>query len=318
MLDLARYLAWRLVGAALTIIAGAAIVFVIMKASPGDPALFVLGDFATPEAVARFRIQHGLDAPVLAQLWTWLAGLFSASFGNSLSLYPDYSISGLILDRLPNTVFVGGLALLLSILVSLVLGSIAAIRRGHLVDTAITSVAVVGVSMPDFWFGYILILAFSLSFNLFPAYGFVNPFDSLWEALVTGFLPAFAIAAPISGAFTRVLRVSLLETLNRDYVRTARSFGIHPLSVFVHFVMRNALIPYVTVIGLQVRFLLGGVVVVEKIFGVPGIGSLMVDAIFARDFQLVQACAVAFLMAVISTNLAVDLVCTLLDPRRAR
>ena len=147
-----------------------------------------------------------------------MAGLFSGSFGNSLSLYPDHSISGLLLDRLPNTVFVGGLALLLSILVSLVFGSIAALRRGHFTDTAITSVAVVGVSMPDFWFGYILILVFSLtSFKLFPAYGFVSPFELGVAAFVTGFLPAFAIAAPIAGAFTRVLRVSLLlETLNRE------------------------------------------------------------------------------------------------------
>lgn len=318
MLDLVNYLAWRLAGAMLTVVTGAVIVFVIMKASPGDPAIFVLGDYATPEAVARFRQVHGLDDSIIAQLWVWLKGLLGGNFGNSLSLYPDRSISQIIWDRLPNTVFVGGLALVLSILISLVFGSIAAVRRGSVTDTAITTVAVLGVSMPDFWLGYLLILVFSLGLQLFPAYGFVSPMESWAGALASGLLPALAIAAPIAGAFTRVLRVSLLETLLRDYVRTARSFGVHPLRVFISFVMRNALIPYVTVIGLQVRFLLGGVVVVEKIFGVGGIGSLMVDAIFARDFLVVQACAFTFLVAVIVTNLLVDIVCTLLDPRRSR
>jgi len=152
---------------------------------------------------------------------------------------------------------------------------------------------------------------------VFPSYGFVSPGVSLAGALLSGFLPALAIAAPMAAVFARTLRAALLEVLHREYVTVARSIGFRPSFVFLHFVFRNALIPYVTVLGLQVRYLLGGVVVIERIFGVPGMGSLMVDAAFARDYPVVQACALTFLLIVLLTNLLVDTICTRLDPRRA-
>lgn len=296
---------------------GAAAVFFAMRAGAGDPALSVLGENATPEAVAAFHRRFGLDAPLLLQFWRWLASAATGDLGVSMSVASGQPISGLILSRLPNTVFLGAYALSLSVLVSLVFGTVSAVRHGHFIDTAATSLAVLGISMPDFWLSYVLIYVLALGLGVFPAYGFTPPVTSVTGAFYSGFLPALAIAAPMAAVFTRILRTALLETLSRDYVRVARSFGFRESFVFLHFVLRNAAIPYVTVIGLQVRYLLGGTVVIERIFGIPGVGALMVDAAFARDYPLVQACALTFLFCVLLVNLLVDLLCAALNPRHA-
>ncbi|MEN3376202.1 MAG: peptide/nickel transport system permease protein, partial [Hyphomicrobiales bacterium] len=226
-------------------------------------------------------------------------------------------IASLIGSRLPNTMFVGLYALAMAVAISLVAGTVSALRHGRALDTAATSLAVLGISMPDFWLSYVLIYLLALGAGLFPSYGFVSPATSLAGAAYSGFLPALAIAAPMAAAFTRILRTALVETLHRDHVRVARSLGYAGSFIFVHYVFRNALIPYVTVIGLQVRYLLGGTVVVERIFGIPGIGALMVDAAFGRDYPLVQACALTFLVCVLTVNFVVDLTCSALNPRAA-
>ena len=312
----ALYIAGRLVGALATILVGALVVFFVMKAAPGDPALTVLGENATPEAVAAFRAKHHLDAPLPAQFLLWLSGLLRGDFGLSLTIAGGIPISQLMASRLPITAFVGLYAVAIAVLVSLSMGTIAALRRGRAVDTVATSVAVLGISMPDFWLSYVLVFAFALGWKLFPAYGFISPADSLGGALHSGFLPALAISAPMAAVFARMLRTALLETASREYVVVARSFGFSRRFIFGHYIFRNALIPYVTIIGLQIRYLLGGVVVIERIFGIQGLGSLAVDAAFARDFPTVQACTVVFLGIVLLVNVVVDLVCAALDPRR--
>jgi peptide/nickel transport system permease protein len=314
----ARYITWRVGSMLVTVLIGAAAVFFAMKAAPGDPALAVLGESATPETVAAFRQRYNLDAPVLVQFWAWSAAALRGDFGFSLTIAGGRRISELILQRLPNTVFIGLFAVAMAVLVSLVAGTIAALRRGHLADTVATTLAVVGISMPDFWLSYVLVFTLALGLGLFPSFGFISPLDSFRGALYSGFLPAAAVAAPMAAVFSRTLRAALLDQLHREHVFAARSFGFHPLAIFVHGVFRNALIPYVTIIGLQIRYILGGVVVIERIFGIPGLGSLMVDAAFARDYPVVQACAIVFLVIVLSVNLAVDLICTALDPRRSR
>lgn len=296
---------------------GAAAVFFAMRAGHGDPALAVLGDMATPETIAAFRLKWQLNDPLLVQFWRWLSGALVGDFGASMVIATGEPIVKLVASRLPNTLFIGGYALALALLISLIAGTISALRHGKLVDSASTSLAVLGISMPDFWLSYALIYALALGLGIFPSYGFTTPSLSLAGALYSGFLPALAIAAPMAAAFTRILRTALLETLFRDHVRVARSLGHSENFIFLHHVFRNALIPYVTVIGLQVRYLLGGTVVVERIFGVNGVGSLMVDAAFARDYPLVQACALVFLACVLLVNFVIDLVCTRLDPRRA-
>lgn len=311
------YVAGRLAGAVVTVLAGALVVFVLIRIGPGDPALAALGDSAVPEAVAAFRAKHGLDAPLPTQFFLWLKGLLQFDFGLSLTIAGGIPISQLIAARLPITAFIGAYAVLIAVLVSLTMGTIAALRRGKAADTIATSVAVLGISMPDFWLSYMLVFAFALGWRLFPAYGFISPVDSLPGALHSGFLPALAIAAPMAAVFARMLRTSLLEITSREYVMVARSFGFAAPFVFLHYVFRNALIPYVTIIGLQIRYLLGGVVVIERIFGIQGIGSLMVDAAFGRDYPTVLACTVVFLSIVLLVNVVVDLICVALDPRRA-
>jgi peptide/nickel transport system permease protein len=317
-MGLTRYVAGRIGGLLLTVLVGSFAVFLVMKAAPGDPAVAVLGENARPELVAAFRAKHNLDVPLLVQYGRWVAGLAGGDLGLSLTVAADRPILGLIAARLPNTIFIGLLALLIAVSLSLVAGTVAALRRGRLSDTIATSLAAFGISMPDFWLSYVLILVLALGLGLFPSYGFVSPQQSLTGALYSGFLPALAVSAPLAAVFSRTLRTALLETGGRDYVVAARSFGFHPAFVFLHWVFRNALIPYITIIGLQIRYILGGVVVIERIFGISGVGSLMVDAAFGRDYPVVQACAVVFLLIVLTVNLVVDVVCSLLDPRRSR
>jgi len=317
-MSLARYVAVRLAALVLTVLVGSVAVFLVMKAAPGDPAVAALGENARPELIAAFRAKHNLDAPWPVQYGRWLAAAARGDFGLSLTVAADWPIAALIAARLPNTIFIGLLALLIALALSLVAGTIAALRRGKAADTIATSLAALGISMPDFWLSYVLILVFALGLGLFPAYGFTAPTQSLVGALYSGFLPAVAVAAPLAAVFSRTLRTALLDSSHRDYVVAARSFGFHPAFVFVHWIFRNALIPYITIIGLQIRYILGGVVVIERIFGISGVGSLMVDGAFARDYPVVQACAVVFLVLVLSVNLLVDVACSLLDPRRTR
>jgi peptide/nickel transport system permease protein len=313
-----QYLVTRLLGLLLTVLVGSIAVFMVMKAAPGDPAVAALGENARPELVAAFRAKHNLDVPLVQQYWRWLTGAVRGDFGLSLSVAANREISGLIVARLPNTIFIGFLACLIAVVLSLLAGTIAALQRGKLTDTIATSLAALGISMPDFWLSYVLVLTLALGLGIFPSYGFTTPAQSLTGALYSGFLPALAVAAPLAAVFSRTLRTALVESSHRDYVVAARSFGFRPSFIFVHWIFRNALIPYLTIIGLQIRYILGGVVVIERIFGIAGIGSLMVDGAFARDYPVVQACAIVFLVIVLSVNLLVDIVCSLLDPRRSR
>ena len=312
------YLTIRIGGALATIAVGSFLIFLIMHLAPGDPALAVLGESATTETIAAYRAEHGLDEPVLVQFFIWAKMVLQGDLGRSIALAGKFPISDLLATRLPITIFIGLYGLVIALVISLIAGTAAALRQGKLVDTVSTGVAVLGISMPDFWFSYVLILFFALSLDWFPSYGFIPPTESIAGAFHSGFLPALAIAAPMAGVFARILRASLVETARREYVTAARSYGFAAPFVFIHYVFRNAIIPFVTVLGLQVRYLLGGVVIIERVFGISGMGSLIVDAAFARDYPVVQACALTFLTVVLSVNLIVDIVCALLDPRRTR
>jgi len=310
------YLTIRIGGALATIAVGSFLIFLIMKLAPGDPALAVLGESATAETIAAYHKEYGLDEPVLVQFGIWAKMVIQGDLGRSIALAGKFPIKDLLATRLPITLFIGLYGLVIAVFISLIAGTAAALRHGKFVDTAATGIAVLGISMPDFWFSYVLILAFALSLDWFPSYGFTPPGESWIGAFHSGFLPALAIAAPMAGVFARILRASLLETARREYVTAARSYGFAAPFVFIHYVFRNAVIPYVTVLGLQVRYLLGGVVIIERVFGISGMGALMVDAAFARDYPVVQACALVFLVGVLSVNLLVDIICALLDPRR--
>lgn len=311
------YLGVRLLGSFAMLVVGSLLIFLLMHAGAGDAALAALGENASPTAIAAFRVAHHLNDPLMVQYWHWARAALAGDFGQSISLAGGFSTAQLIRDSLPNTLFIGIYALFLAVVISFVAGSIAASRQGRMEDVLATSGAIITISMPDFWLGYVLVLIFSLNLGWFPAYGFVSPEKSLLGAIHAAFLPALAIAIPMAGVFARMLRTTLLETFRQAYVVSAHAMGFGGFFIFWHYVFRNALIPYVTSIGLQARYLLGGVVVVERVFGVPGIGSVIVDGAFARDYGVVQGCAIVFLVIVIVVNLMMDVICALLDPRQA-
>ncbi|MFI4994872.1 MAG: ABC transporter permease [Hyphomicrobiales bacterium] len=311
----ARPIIERSLGVLFLALVGAAAVFFIIRAAPGDPALTVLGDQATPEAIAAFHKRWHLDEPLSVQFWIWLTNALRGDLGTSLTITNGTPIRDLLASRIPQTAFIGTYAIVIAISISLIMGTIAAMRHGRASDTVATSLAAIGISMPDFWIAYVLIYSLALGLHWFPSYGYVSPGVSLPGALHSGFLPALAIAAPMAASFTRILRTSLLDNLYRDHVRVARSLGHSSRFIFIHHIFRNALIPYVTVIGLQIRYLLGGTVIIERIFGIPGVGNLMVDAAFGRDFPIVQACALLFLFLVLVVNFAIDMVCMGLNPK---
>lgn len=315
MLKRYQWLLFKPFGLIALAVAGAMAVFFSMLAAPGDPALVALGEKASPEAIAAYRHEHRLDEPALTRFMHWAGGAAQGDFGESLAVAKGQPVAALVLDRLPNTLFIAFYALLIALAVSFIAGPLAARYRGKTFDVAATSVAILGISMPDFWLAYVLVLLFALTWPVFPAYGFVSPFADLAGALHSGFLPALAISAPLAAVFTRILRVSIIENQNKDFVRAARSFGFSRRYVFFQYILRNALVPFATILGIQTRYLLGGTVVIERVFGIPGLGSLMVDGAFARDYPIVQACALVFLLSILFVNFLVDVVCQLLDPR---
>ena len=295
---------------------GAFIIFMVMQAAPGDPAVAALGENATEETLAAYRKDHGLDLPVYEQFANWAGGILRGDLGRSMAVGAGYPIWDLLGQRLPNTLFIAVFALVLAVAAGFLVGTIAALRQGRTADTIATSGAVLGISMPVFWLSYVLVLVFAIWLKWLPAYGFITPMESFGGAFMTGILPASAIAAPMAGVFARILRAALLETKRRDYVTAGRALGFSSRFVYVHYIFRNALIPFVTVIGLQARYLVGGTVIVERIFGVSGLGTLMIDSALGRDYPVVQACTLTFLVVVLAVNLVVDVACALLDPRR--
>jgi len=313
-----KFILIRIVLSIATIIAGAIIVFFVMKAMPGEPALMALGEMASPEAIAAFRAENNLDEPMFKQLLLWFSNIATGDLGKSLSLAGRVPIIELIANRLPNTLFVGIYSLFIAVFISLVMGTLGALKRGKTIDTGATSLAALGISMPDFWLGFVLIFIFSLKLEWFPSYGFKSPLESFSGALFTGLLPAVAISMPMAAVFARMLRASLLENTHRDFVTSGKALGFQPLFIGIHYIFRNSIIPLIVVIGLQARYLLGGVVVIEKVFGIPGLGTLMVSAAFARDYPVIQACTVLFLAIVMIVNLIVDILCAYLDPKKTR
>ena len=311
-----RFILIRLLLSITTIIVGAIIIFFVIKALPGDPALMALGEMADPDSIAAFRAENNLDEPLLKQLILWFGNIITGDMGKSLTIAGRVPIIELVANRLPNTLFVGIYSLLIAVVIALVMGTLGALKRGKAVDTGATSIAALGISMPDFWLGYVLILIFSLKLEWFPSYGFTSPLESFSGALVSGLLPAVAISMPMAAVFARMLRASLLENAHRDFITAGKALGFSPLFIGIHYTFRNSIIPLIVIVGLQTRYLLGGVVVIEKVFGISGLGTLMVSAAFARDYPVIQACTVIFLSIVLIVNFIVDIVCAYLDPKK--
>lgn len=308
------YLIRRLASFVPVLVLTSVLVFMLLHLAPGDPVDMIVGeDRPGPEVIAAIRAQYGFDEPVPVQYLRWAGNAAMGDFGYSYrSRQP---VIQLILARLPATIELAVLSILLSLAIALPLGIFAALRRGSWVDAFASLVSALGASMPAFWLGILLIYVFALALRWLPPSGYVSPFEDLALNLRLMVLPVITLGVGYAAVLTRYVRASMLESLGLEFVRTARAKGLAEPSVVVGHVLRNALIPIVTVLGLETGRLLGGAVLTETIFALPGLGRLAVDAILSRDFPTMQAAVMFMAVVVLLSNLTVDLLYGTLDPR---
>lgn len=313
-----RISGWRAAGRRLgilliTLLAASAVIFLMLQVVPGDPARYMLGMNATEQSVAAVRHELGLDASALHRYVGWIAGVARGDLG--LSYTYRVPVAQLVADRLAVSAPLAVYALLLTIGLAFPLGILAAWKRGSWQDPAISAATQVGVAVPNFWLGLLLILCFAVSLRWVPAGGFPGWQSGWGAALMALTLPAIALALPQAAILARVLRASLLETVQQDYVRTARAKGRSPLAALLHHALPNALLPVLSVLGLQLSFLLAGAVVIENVFYLPGLGRLLFQAIVQRDLMVVQGVVLLLVVAVVAVSFVVDLCHAWVDPR---
>lgn len=305
----------RLLSAIPTLLIVTLIVFAMVKLLPGDPARLVLGQEATPQALSELRRSLGLDRPLPQQYLSWLTSAVRLDFGTSLT--DNSSVSRLIAQKLPVTLELSLFAMLISLLISLPAGILSAVRRSTWIDRGLTLLALSGISLPNFFLGILLIYLFSIRLAWIPASGYTslleNPGRNLLLLLLL--LPAVTLGVGSAAVLTRYLRSSLSETLNQDYVRTAHAKGLTVRQVISKHALKNALIPFLTAFGLQLGGLLGGAVITEQIFSIPGFGRLLVDAVFTRDLPVIQGVVLVSAVAVFLVSFLVDLGYAAVDPR---
>lgn len=291
----------------------AVVVFLILRLTPGDPAAIMAGDNATPEQIARIRAHLGLDRPLAVQFGSWLFDMVRGRLGESF--YFKMNVTELIGQRLEPTVALATLTILIAVCVAVPLGVLAAWRHGGWLDRALMGFSVLGFSIPVFVLGYILIYVFSMKLGWFPVQGYVPLKEGFGRFLHHLILPAVTLSVIYIALIARVTRAAVSETLSEDYVRTARAKGLPESRVVIHHALANAAVPVVTVIGIGIALLIGGVVVTESVYSIPGLGRLTVDAVLARDFPTIQGVILFFSVAYVLINLLVDLSYLVFDPR---
>lgn len=310
---MAAYLFRRLLTSIVVVAGVATVAFALLHFIPGDPVDAILGVESTPESREALRRELGLDRPVLAQYFTWWGNVLRGDLGESVMT--GQSVTELIRQRLPTTIPLAILSMSIALAIAIPAGILSAVKRNTWIDGLVSIVAFAGLSIPGFWLGALLILGFAVHWQIFPPGGYVSIFDDPVEGLRRLVLPAIALGTTFAAVLTRMIRSSLLEVLGKDYVRTARAKGQIERRILVRHALRNALIPAVTIIGVQAGFLLSGALVIEQIFALPGIGRLTVQAVFDRDFPLLQGCIIVIAMIFVLANLITDLVYVYLDPR---
>lgn len=299
-----------------TALVASAVIFVVLEVLPGDPAQVMLGVNAREDTLAALRTELGLDRPALERYLTWVAGLVVGDFGTSYTY--GVPVAELIGDRILVSLPLAVLAIILSTLIAIPLGVYAAARRGGGIDAAVMGFSQIGVAVPNFWLGLLLILLFAVQLRWVPAGGFAGWEEGVGPALKSLVLPAVALALPQAAILARVTRSAVLETLGEDYVRTARAKGLTRAAALWRHAVRNALIPVVTIMGLQFSFLLAGTIIIESVFTLPGLGRLIFQAIAQRDLMVVKNVIVLLAVSVIVINFLVDLAYGMLDPRLRR
>lgn len=311
-----RYILSRLTSLILSLFVASLVIFTVIEVIPGDPAAFMLGLNAQPEAVAALRDELGLSGGYFVRYFAWISGMMIGDFGTSYTYRVPVAelVAARLWVSLPLTVF----AMILSTLIAIPVGVIAATRRGSGADYGIMAGTQLGIAVPNFWFAMLLVLVFAIKLGWFQAGGFPGWDQGFWINLKALTLPAIALALPQASILARVMRSSLLETLNQDYIRTARAKGLTMRQAVVGHALRNALIPVMTIIGLQFSFLLAGAIIIENVFFLPGLGRLIFQGITQRDLIVVESVVMLLVFAVILVTFLVDLAYALVDPRLRR
>ena len=289
------------------------LVFGLQQLLPGDPALALAGEERDPAVIAFLRQKYHLDEPLPVRYLLWANGVLSGDLGESIRI--KRPVRDLVLEKLPVTAELAALAFVIALAIGLPMGIVAAVGNDSAIDYAATMVALWGRSIPNFWLGILLILLFSVHWGLLPASGFVSPAESLSRNLATLIMPAFVLGNVIAAVMMRHTRSAMLEVLNADYIRTARAKGLSEVRVVLHHALRNALVPVITLGALQFGELLSGAVLTEQVFTIPGFGKLIVDAVFNRDYAVVQGVVLCTALAFILLNLLADVAYVLVNPR---
>jgi peptide/nickel transport system permease protein len=308
-----RYVIQRVLATIPVMLVVALFVFSLLYIAPGDPAVVIAGDQASPEDVARIRASLGLDRPFIIRFGDWLLQIFRGDLGTSI--FTNLPVSHMIAQRIEPTLSLMLLTLVISVSVAIPLGILAAWKAGTWIDRSVMLFAVLGFSVPVFVTAYLLAFVFALELDWLPVQGYSPMSKGFWPFLESLILPALALGSVYIALLARMTRATMLEVLSQDYIRTARSKGLAtPPILFVH-ALKNAAVPIVTVVGLGVALLIGGAVVTESVFAIPGLGRLVVDAILKRDYPVIQGTVLLFSFSYVLVNLLVDLLYTLFDPR---
>ncbi|GLS35553.1 peptide ABC transporter permease [Mesorhizobium tianshanense] len=312
VLYLAKRLGWML----FILFGSTVVIFLVIHVIPGDPARAMLGPQGTPEAVETLRRELGLNDPLWQQYLIWVGRALTGNLGHSILL--SKSVLELLGERVTTTLLLSLYALILAVLIALPISVMSATRRNTIGDHVGRLVVLIGLAMPSFWFGLMLMLLFSVRLGWLPVFGYVSPLDDLGQHFSHMVLPAVALGSGYAAMIMETTRNSLVDVLNQDYIRTARAGGLAERLVLWKYAMRNALIPTVTVIGIQIGYLMSGAIVIENLFAIPGIGRLMVNAVLSRDYPVVQGTMLTVVFVFAFANLCVDLLCAAIDPRTAR
>lgn len=294
------------------------IVFFVMQLLPGDPLVIFLGQQAgtssmSPEQLRQLYIHYGLDKPLMVQYFNWISGVVRGNMGESIYYHED--VGKLLLERFPVTLDLGIRSFILSNVLGVLMGMVAALRRGKWMDSAATVLSYLGVSIPVFWLGLLLIYFFGLKLGWFPIFGYTSPFENLWDNIYQSVMPVICLSLMGWAVIARQTRSSMLEVISQDYIRTAWAKGLPERIVVMKHMLKNSLIPVITLMGIGLGLMFGGQVFVEQVFAIPGVGRLLVNSVFAQDYQVVQSAVLVIAAIVILVNLIVDISYGWFDPR---
>jgi peptide/nickel transport system permease protein len=308
------FLIRRLLGAAVVMWAVATLVFFMLRILPGDPLSAMLFDAGDPSVADQLRVKYGLDQPLLVQYARWFGLVLQGDFG--ASIYGSRTpVSQIILEALPRTLSLALLSFVVALVIAIPAGLLSALRRGRPTDHAVTVVAFLGLSMPDFWLAILLIIVFAANLQWLPAIGYAPLSEGIWAWLSHLILPAIAAGTAFSAVIARMIRSAMLEVLSTDYLRTAEAKGLHRLRIVMIHAFPNALIPVITVMGIAFGLLMAGAVVVENVFAIKGLGRVLIESILNRDYPVVQGAILAISFIFVFANLVVDLLYGVVDPR---